>query len=406
MSIGWVDTNRQFHYLKSSGKTGAKFLYSSASSAKANSSSSNDNNQDNFQEIPNELGIKIVQGKIGWINSQDLRVIYQESDVVKDKAGNFVPKPVEDSAGEMFEADLKPGQENIEHWAERSTCYLSVNQGACLLGAAHAGYQPKVICKNGDLWQAGSKSKLVKQDGYEYFQADSESDLAILVEQTDKGYQKTIEWLTSVFVSPTTPFNALGIEKQINKGASDQLRIVTNRLPGTRIEFINNKAYDKVRNHTQDGQAALIEGQIIGADQDGQVIGIIKRDASSKAVYHGTSGSPILLGKNGLVSVMSSAELYFFNLPKDLSPEEIARSEARKELVKQKLKQKGLIKTSSDAELKEFMSQYNIINVTPLTKEMAGKLLNQVQEAYTEFRKQQWQNSMNEKATNSSIKAA
>ncbi|MDX1919867.1 MAG: hypothetical protein SFU25_03935 [Candidatus Caenarcaniphilales bacterium] len=360
-----------------------------------NQTSSSNSSNDDYTVIvdgngKSPTGNYLIKGRVGWLNTRDLRVVYQKSDLRQDASGNFVPKPVEDSPEEKYEADLKPGEKNMEHWSERSTCYTSINDGATLLGAVHAGKEPKIISKEGDLWQSGSKSRFVNDGDYKYFEANPNCDLSIFVENTDRGYRKTIEWLSSIMLNPKIPLDC----NQIDSNEFKSLQFVTNRLPGTRQEQINGRIYDKVRNHTQNGQASLIKGQTIGVNQNEyRIYGVIPRDENSKCIYHGASGSPVLIGKDGFVGVLSAAELYY-NMPDNYSPEEARYYNEMQKFFLKALRHSGFISKEDQASYKNFMQKYNIIHVTPLTKQVAASLLTQVSKEYEKFKKQQWQSNM------------
>jgi hypothetical protein len=378
-------------------------MRSDASSINSKQAGNKDEDSSDSVTSTDQSGVALSTGNVGWIDTKDLRVTYQESDLVKDKAGAYVPKAVESFEGEKYEEDVGPGQQNLERWSERSCCFLSINNGATILGAVHAGSNLKMLCKNGDLWQQSSQTKILAKNEYRYFEASPDCDLSIFVENTDKGFQQSLQWLSNIVCDPRIPADCSSFNEN-DLESLNRMRIITNRLPGTRGEIINGRFYEKIRNHSQAGQAGVIEGNFFGSDGAYTMFGLFKRDKQAECIYHGASGSPILIGEDGFVGILTASELYFDHPPASSTEEEKRAFKESKQSFVRSLQKAKLLNTNNPKEIDKFLHEHKIVHVTPLTKSVAASLLRQVRLEYDKFLQAQFK-SKAYRSTNSEMVA-
>lgn len=338
------------------------------------------NNANQFTLIQNAFGqsptgTTLVSGQIGSINTDDLVTLYWEPDLVKDKDGNYVPVAAKSYPNQALSEDSQ--QELPERWSERSTCGLAIKDGSVLLGASHCGTKPKVVVYGGgDLWQKGNEKDNLKENDYKFFAANN-SDLSILVRNTEKGYADAISWLSDIVNDPQIPSDSADLMRQVENNEMGDCGIVTNRLPGTHEETINGQVYEKIRNRSAQGTATLVKGKLLGVTPDDLLITVVPRQggqnaANVKAAYHGASGSPVSIGKNGMLGVFSARWSGFHAEESPQVKQEMAEL----------LYQKGYLKTKDQAALDQFMQENFVYFITPLTRKTAQKLLQQVKDEY------------------------
>ena len=322
-----------------------------------------------------------MQGQVGPVNVDDLVTMYWEPDLERDVNSKYVPTSVK----------LYPNQDvsdanfqNVpEEWSERSTCALSIKDGAVILSAKHCGHNPKVIVWNsGDLWRKEADAQEVKPKQYSYFEVGGLSDLSIFVRNSDKGFQEAIKWLQDIVNNSQIAWDLKQVDEWIQSNKLKEYRIVTNRLPGTEDKVIDGIPYPKIRKRTPHGEATMVEAETIAVNEaDGTILGLTPRHGgeqpgNTKAIYHGASGSPVAVGKNGMLGVLTG-RLDRFLIEEDDEP-------LRKKIIA-RLHQKGYLKDDSEASYHDFMRKYYLYRITPITRKNAAKLLEQVKGTYVQW---------------------